>query len=186
MLFGLFALWLLIFHISRFIYIQLVSIWCICINLGDHNTVTSCDGLTRSERGIYADFDKIGGPCTCIVTSLFNGYLYVLSYKAAHVLCNNRVIFDCKDDGFKMFNVKFNDTIIIKAEYQPGHTFGRFKQCLVFINYGKYIQIYNIWMHCDNIKSFYCFFENCNLMLNCLLNESAIIVEYMIVQFFSS
>lgn len=165
LLFGLFALWLLIFHISRFIYIQLVSIWCICINLGDHNTVTSCDGSTRSERGIYADFDKIGGPCTCIVTSLFNGYLYILSYKAAHVLCNNRVrvnntvIFDCKDDSFKKFNVKFNDTIIIKAEYQPGHTFGRFKQCLVFINYGKYIQIYNIWMHCDNIKSFYCFMK---------------------------
>lgn len=143
----------MIINISYFpiyIYIQLVSIWCLCINLGDHNTFTSCDGSTRSERGIYADVDKIGRPCTCIVTSLFNGELYVISHKTTHVLCNNRVrvnntvIFDCKDDGFKKFDVKINDTIIIKAEYQPGHTFVKFYQCLVFINYSKYIQIYNI------------------------------------------
>lgn len=69
------------------------------------------------------DFDKIGGLCICIVILLFNGYLYVVLYKVVYVLCNNRVrvnnivIFDCKDDGFKKFNVKFNDIIIIKVEY---------------------------------------------------------------------
>lgn len=118
---------------------------CMYINQGDHSTVTRCDGSARSGRGIYADFGKIGRPCTCIVTSLFNGELYVISHKTTHVLCNNRVrvnntvIFDCKDDGFKKFDVKINDSIIVKAEYQPGHTSERFNQCLFFINYGKYI-----------------------------------------------
>lgn len=51
------------------------------------------------------DFGKIGRPCTCIVTSSFNGELYVTSHKTTSVLCKNgvtvnkTVIFNCKDGG---------------------------------------------------------------------------------------
>lgn len=69
------------------------------------------------------DFGKIGCLCICIVIFLFNGELYVILYKMIYVLCNNRVrvnnivIIDCKDDGFKKFDVKINDIIIVKVEY---------------------------------------------------------------------
>lgn len=134
-----------------------------CIILDDYRTVTKCDGSKRSGSAIFVDFGKIGLPCTCIVTSSFIGELYVTSWKTTYVLCKNRVtvnktvIVNCKDDGVEKFNVKINDTIIVKAEIQPGHTFEKFYQCLGFINYRKYIQIYIFRIRRDEVKSFPCF-----------------------------
>lgn len=109
--------------------------------------MTRCDGSIRSGSGVYADFGKIGRPCTCIVTSSFVGKLHVTSWRATYA-CNNKVtvnktvVFNCKNEGFKIYNVQINDTIVVKAEYQPGHTSERFYQCMGFIKYSKYIQIH--------------------------------------------
>lgn len=67
---------------------------------------------------------------------------------------NKTVIVNCKDDGFKKFIVNINDTIIVKTENQPGHTFKKFYQCLGFINYRKYIQINIIRIRRNLMKSF--------------------------------
>lgn len=113
----------MIYHISWIHTVWLISniylaFGVSCIILDNYRTVTRCDRSIRSGSAIYADFGKIGRLCRCIVTSSFNGELYVTSHKTTNVLCKNRVtvnktvIFNCNNGGFKEYNVQISKSRI--------------------------------------------------------------------------
>lgn len=102
----------------------------------EYRTATSCDGLTKSENYLYVDFSKIKRPCTCSVTALFVGNITVASWGVKQSECknsvtvNNNVTFSCKDNGYSIFGVRINDTVLLVADFWQGYTSGEFKQCL--------------------------------------------------------
>lgn len=90
---------------------------------------------------MYADFSKIKRRCTCTLTALFVGQIILRSWRVEsecnnRVTVNNKVTFNCKDNGFHTFDVSINDTVLFEADYQQGYTKGQFKQCLGIDNNG--------------------------------------------------
>lgn len=85
--------------------------------------MSSCKGSVKFGSFVSVDMNKIGRPCTCIVNSLFVGYLLVTSLKVTARPCNTRLIvnntaiFDCNEVGSSTFKVRVNDTLIVKAEH---------------------------------------------------------------------
>lgn len=50
---------------------------------------------------------------------------------------NTTLVLDC-NGASDTADVKINDTLVVKAEYQPGQTSVEFYQCLVLRENGKY------------------------------------------------
>lgn len=50
---------------------------------------------------------------------------------------NTTTVLDC-NGASDTADVKINDTLVVKAEYQPGQTSVEFYQCLVLRENGKY------------------------------------------------
>lgn len=114
----------------------------IIINLAGSTQVTSCDGIEKIGSFIEIDFNKINRPCICIVTLLFEGVLIGTTRKAPTwcpnpVSVNTTTVLDC-NGASDTADVKINDTLVVKAEYQPGQTSVEFYQCLVLRENGKY------------------------------------------------
>lgn len=121
----------------------------IFVTLAGSTQVTSCDGMEKIGSFIEIDFNKINSPCTCIVTMQFEGVLLGTTRKAPTwcpnpVTVNTTLVLDC-NGASDTADVKINDTLVVKAEYQQGHTSGEFYQCLVLRESGKYILIIVIY-----------------------------------------
>lgn len=108
----------------------------------EYRTATSCDGSTKSEKRLYIDFSKIKRSCTCTVTALFVGQITVRSWRVKHSNCknsvsvNNKVTFNCTDNGYITLDVRINDRVLLVADVWQGYTSGEFKQCLGVDNNG--------------------------------------------------
>lgn len=114
----------------------------IIINLASSTLLTSCDGIEKIGSFIEIDFNRINRPCICIVTLLFEGVLIGTTRKAPTwcpnpVTVNTTLVLDC-NGASDTADVKINDTLVVKAEYQPGQTSVKFYQCLVLRENGKY------------------------------------------------
>lgn len=106
-----------------------------CPDTAGSTQVTSCDGIEKIGSFIEIDFNKINRPCICIVTLLFEGVLIGTTRKAPTwcpnpVSVNTTTVLDC-NGASDTTDVKINDTLVVKAEYQPGQTSVEFYQCLV-------------------------------------------------------
>nr|XP_034334028.1 uncharacterized protein LOC105343022 isoform X4 [Crassostrea gigas]XP_034334029.1 uncharacterized protein LOC105343022 isoform X4 [Crassostrea gigas] len=106
-----------------------------CPDTAGSTLITSCDGIEKIGSFIEIDFNKINRPCICVVTLLFEGVLIGTTRKAPTwcpnpVSVNTTTVLDC-NGASDTADVKINDTLVVKAEYQPGQTSVEFYQCLV-------------------------------------------------------
>lgn len=107
----------------------------------ENSLITTCEGSTETGPAVYIDFYKINRPCTCIVVSLFDGELLVISREEIVHFCNTRVtiekdiIFGCPLSSVS-FSVKINQTVNVHAEYIPPSTSGTFYHCLGLVQNG--------------------------------------------------
>nr|XP_034334184.1 uncharacterized protein LOC117691682 [Crassostrea gigas]XP_034334185.1 uncharacterized protein LOC117691682 [Crassostrea gigas] len=103
-------------------------------------SIDSCDGSTKNGPNIDIDFHKINRPCTCKVTSSFNGDLLVISREGIIEGCKTRVIvanyynFGCPITAFSVvkLEVQINQSVVVQSEYSPPYISGSFYHCLGF------------------------------------------------------
>lgn len=102
--------------------------------------MANCDGSTKYGSYIYIDFNKINRPCSCTLTSSFNGSVLVKSMEVIKKKCNtqvnveNKLIFGCIPERiYKRLDVQINHSVRVQADYFPLSTSGSFYQCIGFI-----------------------------------------------------
>lgn len=126
----------------------------ICIFLfcpAGNSLVSSCEGLTKYGSFVYVDFYKINRPCTCIVTTMFDGTLLVISWAVVQV-CNTQIVIDkslimgcpLQHLSSQALGVQMNELVEVQAEYISPYTSGTFYHCLGFQQNGKIDSIFII------------------------------------------
>lgn len=102
--------------------------------------MANCDGSTKYGSYIFIDFYKINRPCSCTVTSSFNGSVLVKSMEVIKEKCNTQVnvehklIFGCIPERiYKRLDAQINQSVRVRADFFPLSTSGSFYQCIGFL-----------------------------------------------------
>lgn len=144
--------------------------------------MANCDGSTKYGSYIYIDFNKINRPCSCTLTSSFDGSVLLKSMEVITEKCNTQVnvenqIFGCIPERiYKRLDVQMNQSVRVRAEYFPLCTSGSFYQCIGFIQmFGMLVHVSFLMVmtgFCDvlykNLTDFLFYVLNKNIAYNIL------------------
>lgn len=108
--------------------------------------VSRCDTSVYKDLVIHIDFYKINSSCSCTLSPMFTGYLFVLLKESSAEDCNTQVkinnafMFNCTvpaGSNHTLNVVQSNQVVRVQAEYTQPSKQGTFHQCLEFRQYGK-------------------------------------------------
>ncbi|XP_056016792.1 uncharacterized protein LOC130053496 [Ostrea edulis] len=133
-----------------------------CPSVATNSSVTTCDGSSNAGTPVYIDFSKINSPCTCTVTPVISGELYLMIEKVTVSSCTTTIkvgntrIYTCPTTGgLSLLIANDSQPVTVTASYKKKYNTGSFYHCLGFFQRAADIQITCGSNSTTNMSTFY-------------------------------